>query len=94
MHIPSEMLQGGICPVTAGIATAGVAASAWLLYKGKAKVPAAGKFAMVSAAASNCVCLLFVCIRLSFQILLSLSYHALVIKFSVNSPPFVNNCNK
>ncbi len=50
MHIPSEMLQGGICPVTAGIATAGVAASAWLLYKGKAKVPAAGKFAMVSAA--------------------------------------------
>ena len=50
MHIPSEMLSGSVCPVTAAIAAGGVAASVYLIYKNKDSMPSASKFAMVSAA--------------------------------------------
>ncbi len=50
MHVPSEMLTGAVCPVTAAVAATGVAASAYLLAKGSSKVPSAMKFSLVSAA--------------------------------------------
>ncbi len=51
MHVPSEMLTGAVCPVTAAIAATGVAASAYVLAKGKAvSAPSALKFSLVSAA--------------------------------------------
>ncbi len=49
MHIPSEMFSGGVCPVTAAVATIGVAASVGFLYKNRDSMPSASKFAMVSA---------------------------------------------
>lgn len=50
MHIPSEMLVGPICPVTAVAAIAGVGTAAALIVKFKKFAPAAGRFALVSAA--------------------------------------------
>lgn len=50
MHIPSEMLSSTVCPVTATIAVAGVVASAFALFTGKAKMPSARLFALVSTA--------------------------------------------
>lgn len=49
MHIPSEMLSTAVCPVTTTVAVAGVVASGFALYKGKAKMPSALLFALVSA---------------------------------------------
>ncbi len=49
MHIPSEMLVGPICPVTAAVAIAGVGAATALIVKFKKFAPAAGRFALVSA---------------------------------------------
>ena len=48
MHIPSEMLSGAVCPVSAALAATGVAASAYALAKG-GKAPSALKFSLVSA---------------------------------------------
>lgn len=49
MHIPSEMLVGPICPVTAAVAIVGVGTAAALIVKLKKFAPAAGRFALVSA---------------------------------------------
>lgn len=50
MHIPSEMLTGAVCPVTAVIAATGVGAAGVALYKNKKDAPSAGLFAVVTAA--------------------------------------------
>lgn len=50
MHIPSEMLNGAVCPVSAVLALAGVSAAAYALVSGKAKAPSASRFALTSAA--------------------------------------------
>lgn len=49
MHIPSEMLQGAVCPVSAALASLGIAGSVCALYRTKETVPEPGKFALVSA---------------------------------------------
>ena len=38
MHIPSEMLSGSVCPVTAVLAAGCVAVSTYALVTGKSKV--------------------------------------------------------
>lgn len=48
MHIPSGMIEGGVCPVTAVVATAGIGAAAWLAPRSEQK-PGAVEFASVSA---------------------------------------------
>lgn len=48
MHIPSAMIEGAVCPVTAVVATAGVAAALWAASKAESK-PTASRFAAVSA---------------------------------------------
>lgn len=50
MHIPSEMLSTTVCPLTATVAVAGVAISAFALFTGKSKMPSASLFALVSTA--------------------------------------------
>ena len=50
MHIPSEMLNGAVCPVTAVIAATGVGAAGVALLKNKKNAPPAGLFAVVTAA--------------------------------------------
>lgn len=47
MHLPSEMLHGSICPVTATIAIAGVAAATLFARKSDTR-PSASRFALVS----------------------------------------------
>ena len=47
MHLPSEMLHGSICPVTATIAIAGVAAATLFARKSDTR-PSASRFAFVS----------------------------------------------
>ena len=49
MHIPSEMLQGAVCPVSAVLACTGIAGSVCALYRKRKQVPEPGKFALVSA---------------------------------------------
>lgn len=49
MHVPSEMLTGAVCPVTAAVSLIGVGASAALLLRHKA-APRAGDFALTGAA--------------------------------------------
>lgn len=48
MHIPSSMLQGTICPVTAAVATAGLATAGWFARR-SVKHPPALRFAAVTA---------------------------------------------
>lgn len=48
MHIPSSMLQGTICPVTAAVATAGLATAGWFARR-SVKHPTALRFAAVTA---------------------------------------------
>ena len=48
MHIPSEMMNGAVCPMTAFVAATGVAGAAWVAAKSDVK-PDAKKFASVSA---------------------------------------------
>jgi cobalt/nickel transport system permease protein len=48
MHIPSEMLHGGICPITAAIAIGGIVTSLIILNK-KDEHPSVSGFAQVSA---------------------------------------------
>ncbi len=48
MHIPDQMLQGAVCPVTAVVALAGVSAAVVAAAKGKDN-PRAGRFAAVAA---------------------------------------------
>ena len=50
MHIPSEMLSGAVCPVTAVVSVTGISSAAVLLAKKTAWLPSIGKFALVSAA--------------------------------------------
>lgn len=50
MHIPSEMLVGPICPVSAVVAIAGVGMAFASLYGKKELMPSAGRFALVSGA--------------------------------------------
>ena len=69
MHIPDMMLQGAICPVTAALATAGLAGTAYAAYKTKVK-PAASFFAGVTA-------LIFAAQMANFPIQLGTSGHLL-----------------
>src|SRR5574344_2547822 len=48
MHIPSEMLHGGICPITRAIAIGGIVTSLIILNK-KDEHPSVSGFAQVSA---------------------------------------------
>ena len=48
MHIPSEMLNGRICPVTAAVSVAGVGIAAYMASKIKKK-PTAARFGAVAA---------------------------------------------
>jgi len=48
MHIPNEMLQGAICPVTAVVSSVGVSLATYFAIKSKER-PSALKFASVSA---------------------------------------------
>ena len=48
MHIPSGMMNGSVCPVTAAVAATGIAGAAWAAAKSEDK-PDATKFASVSA---------------------------------------------
>ncbi len=48
MHIPSSMLEGSICPVTAVVSAAGIAAAAYSAVKSKNK-PDAARFGAVTA---------------------------------------------
>jgi len=48
MHIPTSMIEGSVCPVTAAAAAAGVAAAAWAASKSVSR-PTASRFAAVSA---------------------------------------------
>ena len=48
MHIPDMMLQGAVCPVTAAVASLGLAGAAYAAYNSKVK-PAASFFAGVTA---------------------------------------------
>lgn len=50
MHIPSEMLSGAICPVTAAVSLVGVGASAALLMRKSESAPKAVDFALTGAA--------------------------------------------
>ncbi len=50
MHIPSEMLSGVVCPVTAAVSLAGVTAAAVLLARRPERAPRAGDFALTGAA--------------------------------------------
>ena len=50
MHVPSAMLHGAICPVSATLATLGIASAVYVLSRHKESLPAPGKFALVSAA--------------------------------------------
>ena len=50
MHVPSEMLAGPICPVTAAVAMSGVGAAGFALFRRRAWAPRAGRFALVAAA--------------------------------------------
>lgn len=50
MHIPSEMLNGAVCPVSAAVAVAGVGAAAYALVSKKCRAPSAVRFALTSAA--------------------------------------------
>ena len=49
MHIPSEMLQGTVCPLSATLASMGIAGSLYALYRKKELAPDPSKFALVSA---------------------------------------------
>ena len=48
MHIPEQMMNGAICPVTAGIAVTGLAAAGYAAFKTKKK-PSLSFFASVAA---------------------------------------------
>jgi cobalt/nickel transport system permease protein len=48
MHIPDSMLQGSVCPVTAVMSAAGVAAAAYLCHKSKDR-PTAASFGAITA---------------------------------------------
>ena len=48
MHIPSGMMNGAVCPVTAAVAATGIAGAAWAAARSEHK-PDAMKFASVSA---------------------------------------------
>lgn len=48
MHIPSEMLSGGVCPVTAAVSVAGIAAVATLARR-RGNAHSAAKFALTGA---------------------------------------------
>jgi len=69
MHIPSEMLHGSICPVTATIAIGGVSAATLLARKSDTRPPVS-QFALVSAT-------VFAIQMLNYPIGSGLSGHAL-----------------
>ncbi len=49
MHIPNGMLHGAVCPVTAALSVAGVAASTTMALRSKNPLPTAGRFAAVTS---------------------------------------------
>lgn len=49
MHIPSEMLSGAVCPVTAALSAAGAGAAAALILRRKNLAPKAANFALTGA---------------------------------------------
>lgn len=48
MHIPDQMVNGAVCPVTAVLSTTGIAAAAYFAYKAKEK-PSASRIGAVAA---------------------------------------------
>ncbi|OHD55700.1 MAG: hypothetical protein A2Y33_13740 [Spirochaetes bacterium GWF1_51_8] len=75
MHIPEHMVNGPICPVTAGLAIAGIAAAAFFAVKSKDK-PAALKFAAVTS-------LIFAAQMLNFPVLDGTSGHMIGVTLAV-----------
>jgi len=69
MHIPTSMLHGGICPITATLSVAGIAAATYFAAKTEER-PSAGRFAAVSA-------LLFAAQMVNFPVLHGTSGHLL-----------------
>lgn len=69
MHIPSSMLNGSVCPVTAAVSVAGVAAIAYYAWKSERK-PTAARFAAVSA-------VIFAAQMLNFPVMNGTSGHLL-----------------
>ena len=69
MHIPTGMIEGAVCPVTAVVAATGIGAAAWAASKSQIK-PDALKFAGVSA-------LIFAGQMINFPILAGTSGHLL-----------------
>lgn len=82
MHIPEYMLNGRICPVTAGMAVLGVAAATYFAVRSKEK-PSAGRFAAVSA-------LIFASQMMNFPVLNGTSGHLIggVLAASILGTPF------
>jgi cobalt/nickel transport system permease protein len=69
MHIPNEMLQGAVCPLTAGVSLVGVTAAAVAAARSEHK-PAVARFASVAA-------LIFAGQMVNFPILSGTSGHLL-----------------
>ncbi|WP_273430055.1 energy-coupling factor ABC transporter permease [Chitinibacter tainanensis] len=69
MHIPNEMLQGALCPVTALLAVGGVTLAARAAYRARQQ-PGLGRFAAVAA-------LIFAAQMLNFPVQLGTSGHLL-----------------
>lgn len=82
MHIPDYMLNGQICPVTAGISVLGVAAATFFAVRSKEK-PSAPRFAAVTA-------LIFAAQMMNFPVQNGTSGHLLggVLAASVLGTPF------
>jgi len=82
VHIPDSMLQGSVCPVTAVMSAAGIAAAAYFGIKAKDK-PTAGGFAAITA-------LVFAGQMMNFPIMNGTSGHLLggVLAASLLGTPF------
>ncbi len=82
MHIPDSMLQGSVCPVTAVMSAAGIAAAAYLCHKSKDR-PTAASFGAITA-------LIFAGQMMNFPIMNGTSGHLLggVLAASLLGTPF------
>lgn len=82
MHIPSQMLNGSICPVTAVVSAAGVAATTFFAVKSKEK-PSSLKFAAITS-------LIFAAQMMNFPVQNGTSGHLLgtILAISLLGVPF------
>ncbi len=69
MHIPSSMIEGAICPVTAGVSIVAISAAAYFAYKSKNK-PSVKYFAAITG-------LIFILQMLNYPIGGGISGHVL-----------------